>query len=304
MIFATLRSRKSRLVLVTACLSSLMAAVSIFAVPSVTRATKGKPSVIIVGAGEISDSSAAPIVAKFSVFVFFEFPEVTCLPDNPNCNDKTVSVCVDYHTVAETATENDDFVPVQGRLNQTLVFHGSGDDQPLGIIEVSIVSDTAAEGAETFKVVLTEPGGSGCVNKADIDVREARATIVDGDAKKPDLVVTDLRLVKGCQIAFTIKNAGNAPLPEVAYDTTHGAAIQLRRNGQPWGGTRLFAVDPLKKLNTPGTSITHLWFPHAANLKVGPGVHLLNVVVDKNNVVAESNETNNSREKRLTCPAL
>src|SRR5215510_10941601 len=194
MVFATKMTTKSRPTLITVFLSSLMAMVSIFVIPSATLAFA--PTVIISGAGEISDSSSGPIKAEFSVSVFFDFPEVVCQPNNPNCNDKTVSVCVDYHTVAETATENVDFRPTSGRLNKTLVFHGSGDDQPLGTIEVEIIGDTLVEGPETFKVVLTTPSASECMNQAGIGVHEARATIVDGASKNPDLVVTDIRLLK------------------------------------------------------------------------------------------------------------
>ncbi|MGH7332211.1 MAG: Calx-beta domain-containing protein [Candidatus Rokuibacteriota bacterium] len=259
------------------------------------------PKVVIFPAGQVSDSGPAPIIATFEVSVLFNYPPVTCPTGNPNCNAKTVRVCVDYQTVGETATSDQDFRANSGRLSKTLTFQPDGDDQSLGTIDVEIIGDSVAEGMESFSVVLAYPSGQACVNEANIQVFEARATIVDGEAKRPDLTVSDLKLIKGCQMQVTVKNAGNGPVSDSAYDKTQGVALQMQREGQPWGGIRLIGVDPTKKLKPPGASVTYVWFPNAANLKLKPGVNLMTVTVDKNNALPESAENNNTRTEKLIC---
>lgn len=117
----------------------------------------------------------------------------------------------------------------------------------------------------------------------------------------PDLVVTDIRLVKDCKIQVTIKNAGNAGLPIGAYDDNRGVAIQMYNGGKPWGGLRLSGVDPSQTLNTPGSSVSFLWFPDAENLKLTPGTYTIQLVIDKDDLVYESNEVNNSKTVKLVC---
>ncbi len=117
----------------------------------------------------------------------------------------------------------------------------------------------------------------------------------------PDLIVKDIRLLRNCKIEVTIANIGAAGVPAAGYDLNNGAAIQMYRFANPWGGIRLGAVDPTKKLMTPGQSVSWVWFPNAANLNLTPGTHSIKVIVDNNNAVTESNETNNTRTERLTC---
>jgi hypothetical protein len=121
-----------------------------------------------------------------------------------------------------------------------------------------------------------------------------------GGQRRPDLIVQDLQLVKGCKIKVTIKNQGG-PLPDSAYHMTQGAAVQMYNGAQPWGGLRLGGIDTAKKLKNPGSSVSHIWFPGAANLNLTPGTHSIKVIVDNNNAVVESNEGNNTRTERLTC---
>jgi hypothetical protein len=118
---------------------------------------------------------------------------------------------------------------------------------------------------------------------------------------KPDLIVSDIKLIKDCKIKITIKNAGSGGVPDSGYHKTKGAAIQMYKGAKPWGGIRLFGIDPSKKLKTPGASVSWVWFPGAANLNLTPGVHSIKLVVDNNNAVAESNEMNNSKTKKLIC---
>jgi len=115
----------------------------------------------------------------------------------------------------------------------------------------------------------------------------------------PDLIVRDIKLIKDCKIQITIMNIGNAKIPESGYDLKNGAAVQMYKENTPWGGIRLGAIDPTRKLNTPGASITHVWFPKAINLNLTPGWHSIKLIVDNNNAVRELKEDNNSLTKRL-----
>jgi len=116
-----------------------------------------------------------------------------------------------------------------------------------------------------------------------------------------DLIVSNIVLIKDCKIKITIKNIGQAGVPDIAYHTNKGAVVQMYKNSAPWGGIRLGAIDPAKKLKTPGASVSYIWFPGAANLDLGPGIHSIKVIVDNNNAVKESNENNNTLTRRLTC---
>jgi len=117
----------------------------------------------------------------------------------------------------------------------------------------------------------------------------------------PDLIVSNIVLVKDCKVKITIKNIGLAGVPDTGYHMNQGAAVQMYKNNAPWGGIRLGAIDPTKKLKTPGASVSHIWFPNAANLYLGPGIHSISVEVDNNNAVKESNEKNNKKTTRLEC---
>lgn len=117
----------------------------------------------------------------------------------------------------------------------------------------------------------------------------------------PDLAVTGIKLVKGCKIAVTIENKGNAGVPPSYYDLPKAVAVQMYNGTKPWGGLILKGVDPTGKLKFPGGKVTHIWFPNAANLNLTPGYHSLKVVVDFHKVLVESNELNNSLTRRVKC---
>ena len=140
--------------------------------------------------------------------------------------------------------------------------------------------------------------------------KKAEKVVIKKDTKKivpvkkralPDLIVSKIELIKGCKIKITIKNIGKAGVPDTGYHMNKGAAVQMYKNSAPWGGIRLGAIDPAKKLKIPGTSVSHIWFPGAANLDLGPGIHSIKVVVDNNNAVKEFNEKNNKKTVRLGC---
>jgi len=117
----------------------------------------------------------------------------------------------------------------------------------------------------------------------------------------PDLVVKDISLVQDCKMKVTIANVGAGGVPPAGYDMSNGVGIQMYRFSDPWGGIRLGAVDPGGNLKSPGGTVSWIWFPGAANLNLTPGVQSIKVVVDNNNAVTESNESNNHLTRRLNC---
>ena len=281
---------------------SFVVIVVLFALAGVANAQSAK--IRINGPGEVADSGDGPKKAFFTVDLFFDYKLVECKPNNPDCNVKSVPVCVGYHTVAGSATAGEDFVAANDTLSRTVVFSEPG-DEPVGLIPIDIIGDDLTEGPETFKVVLTNPADPNgpCQNHAALDVFQAQATIIDSAAPQgqPDLLVSAIRLEANCKIELTLTNAGSGPLPDSAYQPTSGAAIQLRRNGAPWGGIRLAGADPNKALKAPGGSVKHTWFPNAANLNLSNGAQTLSANIDRFNAVAESNEQNNTTVRRVFC---
>jgi hypothetical protein len=119
--------------------------------------------------------------------------------------------------------------------------------------------------------------------------------------KLPDLMVRDIRLIENCKIQVTISNLGKAGVPDSYYDNPDAVAVQMYNGTQPWGGMILKMFDPAGKLKTPGGFATHVWFPDAANLDLSSGTHSIKVIVDVHNALTESNETNNTLTREVSC---
>jgi hypothetical protein len=128
----------------------------------------------------------------------------------------------------------------------------------------------------------------------------------------PDLVPTSITLQSTgitlnspCQIVITLKNNGNAIVPDAAFaQTAQGPVVQMYNDGAPWGGAVLGIIDLAKATQPPGGTLVYPWMAATPNLKVAPGTHVLRVDVDKNNSVVESNEANNSLTQSLTCGSV
>ncbi len=120
---------------------------------------------------------------------------------------------------------------------------------------------------------------------------------------KPDLIVSNLKVVKDCWIEVTIKNIGSAGLPGWVYSgaATTNAGIQMHMDGTPWGGMAIKMFDPRGILKTPGGAVTKLWFKGSAGIQLSPGFHYVKVVADVHKKINESNEQNNTMVKRLQC---
>ncbi len=123
-------------------------------------------------------------------------------------------------------------------------------------------------------------------------------------ADKPDLIVSDIKVVKDCWIKVTIKNISTtAGLPSWVYSGPHvtKAGIQMYTDGAPWGGMIIKMFDPTGKLKHPNSSVSKLWFKGSPGLQLPSGLHSVKVIVDVHNKIDESNDTNNTLTRRLKC---
>ncbi len=116
----------------------------------------------------------------------------------------------------------------------------------------------------------------------------------------PDLTITNLKVGENCQVVVTLKNNGSGELSITAYDQFQGPAVTFRKDGAPFGGWRLAAVDPGRKLRQPGGTVT--WT--RGQLKLS-GTATISASVDDSHLVAEENEDNNTMSRSLSCtPSL
>jgi len=79
---------------------------------------------------------------------------------------------------------------------------------------------------------------------------------VASTAASADLAVSDLRVNEDCEIEVVLRNAGTTALPASAYDARLGPSLSLTKDGQPFGGYRLAAVDGTRALTAPGGTVT------------------------------------------------
>jgi len=112
----------------------------------------------------------------------------------------------------------------------------------------------------------------------------------------PDLAVSRVWLNKDCRVQVAVTNPGPANLAPVYYQRDV-PDLYLYRNGKPWGGVTLTALDPQKRLAKKGGQAVF-----ASNLKVN-GTEKIRAVIDNRKVLKERDETNNARNAELTCKA-
>ena len=121
-------------------------------------------------------------------------------------------------------------------------------------------------------------------------------------AALPDLEVVDLNMVPFgdvCRLELIIKNAGKGPVPDAAYDSKTGVAVQMYLDAKPWSGQRLFIVDSKRALKKPGGQASFTWV--STNMAFKKGNYQMQAVLDKDNVLKEANERNNRFRKTLNC---
>jgi hypothetical protein len=113
----------------------------------------------------------------------------------------------------------------------------------------------------------------------------------------PDLVITDISIDSECRLAVTVRNVGKGVLPQSAYQEPGGASISFFKDNASFGGWGISTIDPQRQLMNPGASVTWL----RSNPKIS-GTAMIRVTADEpRNVVAESNESNNSLSRSFTC---
>jgi CARDB protein len=119
------------------------------------------------------------------------------------------------------------------------------------------------------------------------------------DQGLPDLVVADLSVDKDCRIVVTIQNNGPGAVPAAGYSMSPpgSSGVQMYKGGAPWGGIVLGGLDP-SHLSQPAGGTVSFMFPR---LVLPPGTHAVQIDVDNNNSIAESNELNNSLTEKLAC---
>jgi hypothetical protein len=113
----------------------------------------------------------------------------------------------------------------------------------------------------------------------------------------PDLVITDISIDSECRLAVTVQNAGKGALPRSAYQEPGGASISFFKDNASFGGWGISTIDPQQQLKNPGASVT--WLRPSPKIS---GTAMIRVAADEpRNVVAESNEGNNSLSRNFTC---
>lgn len=114
---------------------------------------------------------------------------------------------------------------------------------------------------------------------------------------RPDLVIEDISLGKDCTVMVKVRNVGSGMVPDEVW-TIHkpeSSAVYLAVNGKGWGGSTIWRFDSTKQLQNPGGTAVY-----RSTLKVPKGA-VISARIDHTNQVAESNETNNVKTKKLYC---
>lgn len=119
-------------------------------------------------------------------------------------------------------------------------------------------------------------------------------------APKVDLAITGLSVDENCRVVVTLKNNGPDELPITAYDQFQGPSVTFKKNGAPFGGWRLIAVDPSRVLKQPGGTLN--WTRGELKFQ---GSATVSATVDGSNLLTETQEANNTSSKTLSCnPSL
>ena len=110
---------------------------------------------------------------------------------------------------------------------------------------------------------------------------------------------TGVTINSPCRLIVVLRNNGPAITPDSAFvQVSTAPGLQMWRDGGGAGGAVLGIIDPSKVLQPVGGTLTYPW-----SVLVPVGTHTLRLDVDNGNVLAESNEANNSLTQTLTCGA-
>jgi hypothetical protein len=119
-------------------------------------------------------------------------------------------------------------------------------------------------------------------------------------APRADLSLESIELTADCRIKVSLKNVGEAALPEASYDPEKGILIQGLVKHDGWGAHRLSSADPQRKLAQPGGSLSFIGFKRG--LEPGETLSFLVAILDRHRTSGDRNPRNNSNVAILTCP--
>jgi subtilase family serine protease len=120
--------------------------------------------------------------------------------------------------------------------------------------------------------------------------------------EKPDLLITQIRVVNTQTLEVSVKNNGTGSIPDSAYTDPYAqVSLQYFLDNVPSGGFGLQMVDPSRSLKTPGASVTKT-IQTMLNCSASPGDHMVKFQVDYSNRLDELNEHNNIMTINLPCP--
>jgi len=108
----------------------------------------------------------------------------------------------------------------------------------------------------------------------------------------PDLAISDIYLDNLDRLAIEIINNGSGALPKKYWDQAP-VSMYVYRDGKPWGGISLKMCDPSQKLHLPKGKVCF-----RSNIQINDSEQV-QIAIDPQNIVRESNETNNSFQKLL-----
>ena len=116
------------------------------------------------------------------------------------------------------------------------------------------------------------------------------------------LEATGVTPTSPCRLIITLRNNGPAITPDAAFvQASTGPVLQMWNDGAPFGGSVLGLVDLSKVLQPVGGTLNYPWMGANSAIVIAPGTHTIRLDVDNGNVLAESNEANNSLTQTLTC---
>ena len=113
----------------------------------------------------------------------------------------------------------------------------------------------------------------------------------------PDLIVNRIQILDECKLKITIRNIGEAGVPDRAYGYESGCVgFMVKRDGMTCVSGWLSSLDPDQRLKDPGGYSTWTWKRSIPN-----GTKNISVEIDYKNRLIEANENNNVTNKRVNC---
>ncbi len=142
---------------------------------------------------------------------------------------------------------------------------------------------------ELIRVVIDAHNKTGDLNRGNNSFQKRLAITL------PDLTVSDIYLTNHDRLAIEITNNGSGAVHKKYWEHSR-VSLYLYQDGKPWGGISLKMCDPSQKLYYPKGQALYI----LNNIRINQTTEI-QVVIDPQNTVRESNEANNSLRKTVTC---